>query len=54
MVCCGLTGVDYSSDAGKNWDWISKQSFNVCRASKLGSSLYFAGNNGTIGKLIRK
>ncbi|MCZ2460402.1 MAG: oxidoreductase [Chitinophagales bacterium] len=54
VISCGLNGVDYSTDGGKNWDWISKQSFNVCRTSKLGLAFYFAGNNGTIGKLVMK
>jgi photosystem II stability/assembly factor-like uncharacterized protein len=52
LVSCGLNGVDYSSDSGKNWNWINKDSFNVCRASKTGTAFYIAGNNGTIAKLI--
>ena len=54
VVSCGLNGVDYSSDAGQDWKWISKESFNVCRASKIGTAFYLAGNNGTIGKLTWK
>lgn len=54
VVSCGLNGVDYSSDAGKNWSWISKTSFNVCKASKKGTAFYLAGNNGTIAKLVWK
>lgn len=51
-VSCGLNGVDYSSDDGSNWNWISKESFNACRKSKKGGTVFFAGNNGKIGKLI--
>lgn len=54
ILCCGLTGVDYSFDDGKNWKWISKESFNVCRIAKMGSTVYLAGNNGKVGKLILK
>ncbi|HKB43504.1 MAG TPA: YCF48-related protein [Chitinophagaceae bacterium] len=52
--CCGLNGIDYSSDGGKNWKWISKKGFNVCRASKLGAAVYLAGNNGQVGKIVWK
>jgi photosystem II stability/assembly factor-like uncharacterized protein len=51
---CGLNGVDHSLDGGKNWNWISKESFHVCRASKLGTAVYFAGINGKVGKLVWK
>lgn len=54
LVSCGLNGVDYSSDAGKNWNWIGKESFNVCRRSKQGTAFFLAGNNGTIAKLVWK
>ena len=51
-ICSGLNGVDYSRDSGKNWKWVSKVSFHVCRKAKKGSAVFFAGNNGNIGKLI--
>ncbi|MBS1918777.1 MAG: oxidoreductase [Bacteroidetes bacterium] len=54
VVTCGINGVDYSSDAGKNWNWISNESFNVCRVSKMGTAFYLAGNNGTIAQLVWK
>lgn len=50
---CGLTGVDRTTDSGKTWVLISKESFHVCRASKLGGAIYFAGGNGKVGKLVR-
>jgi photosystem II stability/assembly factor-like uncharacterized protein len=53
LVSCGLNGVDYSTDNGKKWDWISKESFNACRLAKMsGNAVYFAGNNGKVAKLI--
>jgi Uncharacterized protein related to plant photosystem II stability/assembly factor len=52
IVACGLNGVDHSSDSGKNWKWISKESFHVVRSSKSGNSVFFAGTNGKIGKLV--
>jgi photosystem II stability/assembly factor-like uncharacterized protein len=53
-ICCGLNGVDLSTDDGKNWQWISKESFHVCRKAKDGTAVFLAGNNGKIGKLIKK
>ncbi|MEP7253136.1 MAG: oxidoreductase [Ginsengibacter sp.] len=51
-ITCGLSGVDVSDDDGKNWTSISKKSFHVCRKSKDGKSVFFAGVNGKVGKLF--
>lgn len=51
-LCTGLNGSDYSIDEGKNWLLISNKSFNACRKAKNGKSVFFAGNNGTVGKLL--
>ncbi|HEX4876689.1 MAG TPA: oxidoreductase [Chitinophagaceae bacterium] len=51
LFACGLNGVDYSADSGKNWQWISKESFHVVRASKLGAAIFLAGEKGKIGKI---
>jgi hypothetical protein len=51
-VSCGLNGVDYSVDNADSWQWISKESFNTCRISKIGRTVYLAGNNGKVGKLV--
>ncbi len=51
-ICCGLNGVDYSTDDGKTWRWISKESFNSCRKAKDGKAVFFAGGNGEIGILV--
>ncbi|MGF7233248.1 WD40/YVTN/BNR-like repeat-containing protein [Arachidicoccus sp.] len=52
LVCCGLTGVDISKDGGNTWKNISKQSFNTCRYNKVSNTIFFVGQNGTIGKLL--
>jgi photosystem II stability/assembly factor-like uncharacterized protein len=51
-ITCGINGVDYTIDAGKNWKWISKEGFNVTRIAKKGSVIYLAGNNGKIAKAV--
>lgn len=51
---CGLNGVDRTNDGGKTWVWISKEGFHVCRASKLGGAVYFAGSNGRIARIAWK
>jgi photosystem II stability/assembly factor-like uncharacterized protein len=54
LVSCGLNGVDYTTDNGNTWKWISKESFHVCRIAKIGTTVYLAGNNGKVGKLVYK
>lgn len=51
---CGLNGVDRTNDGGKTWVWISKESFHVVRASKLGGAVYLAGTNGKVGRIFWK
>ena len=52
IFTCGLNGVDYSSNGGKEFKWISKESFHVCRIAKTGKTIYLAGANGKIGKIV--
>lgn len=54
IICCGLNGVDLSVDGGENFNWISKESFHVCRKAKDGNAVFFAGVNGKVGKLVWK
>ncbi|MGH2552577.1 MAG: WD40/YVTN/BNR-like repeat-containing protein [Chitinophagaceae bacterium] len=54
VFSCGINGVDYSSNGGKDWQWISKEGFHVCRIAKLGTSIFLAGPDGKIGKIIWK
>lgn len=51
-ITCGLSGVDISSDDGLNWKNISNLSFHVVRKAKKGKSVFLAGANGRIGKLV--
>lgn len=53
-ISCGLNGVDYSENNGKTWKQVSNESFNVCRKARDGKSVFLAGKNGSIGKLILK
>ncbi len=54
ILTCGLNGVDYSFDGGKIFTWINKESFHVCRIAKYGRSIFLAGSNGKVGRLILK
>ena len=31
-------GVDFSKDGGRNWKWISKEGFHVCRIARVGQA----------------
>jgi photosystem II stability/assembly factor-like uncharacterized protein len=50
-ITCGITGIDISNDGGVHWKKISGESFNTCAYNKDENTVYFAGNNGRIGKL---
>jgi hypothetical protein len=52
LICCGTSGVDISLDGGRNWKLISKEGFHVCQKAKKGNSVFLAGNNGRIARLI--
>jgi photosystem II stability/assembly factor-like uncharacterized protein len=51
IISCGLNGVDYSNDGGRNWKLTSKESFNVCHIARNGSAFFLAGENGKIAKI---
>lgn len=51
LLACGLNGVDYSDDGGKNWQWISKEGFHVVRIARLGTTIYLAGNKGRVARI---
>ena len=48
-ISCGLNGVDYSTNEGLHWTWISKDSFHDVRKAKKGKAVYFSGG-GEIGR----
>lgn len=52
VITCGITGVDYSFDGGKIWKGISNEGFHVCRIAKAGATIFLAGANGKIGKVL--
>jgi photosystem II stability/assembly factor-like uncharacterized protein len=49
-ISCGLNGIDYSTDNGTTWTWISQEGFHVCKKAKKGKAVFFAGA-GKIGRL---
>jgi photosystem II stability/assembly factor-like uncharacterized protein len=51
-ITCGTNGVDISTDEGRNWTSISKEGFHVVRKAKSGKSVFLAGGNGKIRKLV--
>ncbi len=52
LVSCGPTGVDYTMDNGETWRLLTREGFLACRISKLGSTVYLAGSNGKVGRLV--
>lgn len=54
LITCGTSGVDLSTDAGKNWNTISKESFHVCKKAKNGTTVFLAGANGKIAVFFPK
>jgi photosystem II stability/assembly factor-like uncharacterized protein len=52
LLSCGTSGVDISADGGMTWQLISKESFHVCRKAKKGKTVFLAGKDGRVGKLI--
>ncbi len=51
LICCGLTGVDYSVNGGSSWRWISRESFHTCRRAKKGNGVYLCGVDGRIARM---
>ena len=51
-ITCGLSGVDFSKDDGKNFELISTESFHAVQKAKKGNAVYFSGTAGKIGKLV--
>lgn len=54
LLACGTSGVDISTDGGKNWALVSKESYHVCQKAKKGNAVFLAGANGRIAKLEEK
>lgn len=52
LITCGTSGVDISEDGGMNWRLISTDGFHVVQKSKVGNTVFLAGGNGRIAKLV--
>lgn len=52
LVTCGTSGIDISSDGGKTWTLISKESFHVVQKARNGKAIFLAGGNGRIAQLV--
>ncbi len=50
-ITCGITGIDITNDGGRHWTKINGAGFNTCAYDKASKAVYFAGNNGRVGKL---
>lgn len=51
LISTGTSGTDLSTDGGKNWIAIGKESFNAVQKAKRGNAIYLAGDKGKIAKL---
>lgn len=52
LLTCGTSGVDLSTDSGKTWTFLVPDSFHVCRKAKKGTTVFLAGGNGRIARLV--
>jgi photosystem II stability/assembly factor-like uncharacterized protein len=52
LISCGTSGVDISRDGGRNWKNISVTGYHVVQKAKAGRTVYLAGGNGRIARLI--
>lgn len=52
LITCGLNGVDISLDEGINWNSISALSFNTCARAPKSETVFLAGHEGLIGRLV--
>ncbi len=53
LIACGTSGVDYSADGGQTWSRISQSGYHACIRAKDGKTVFLAGSNGRIAKLVR-
>lgn len=55
LLAAGPTGVDFSTDGGKNWSLNSEQKgFHVVKKARKGNLVLLAGSKGLIGIFIKK
>jgi photosystem II stability/assembly factor-like uncharacterized protein len=53
-ICTGISGTDISIDNGMDWQPLSGDGFHVCRKSKKGEDVFFAGSGGKMGVLRKE
>lgn len=51
LITCGTSGVDISTDGGRNWRNISKTGYHVVQRAKDGRAVFLAGGGGRIARL---
>lgn len=51
FVACGTSGVDITTDAGRNWRNLSKEGYHVVRRAQKGNAIFLAGSKGRIARL---
>lgn len=51
LIACGTSGVDFSTDGGKNWQRLTREGYHVVQRAKNGNAVYLAGSNGRLAKL---
>lgn len=54
IIACGLNGIDYSRNGGKNWTWVSNEGFHVVKIARFGTAVYLAGEKGKVGRIYWK
>jgi hypothetical protein len=52
LITCGTSGVDISKDGGNNWTLISTVGYHVVQKAKKGNTVFLAGGDGRIAKLV--
>lgn len=52
LVATGTSGTDVSLDAGRNWRPVSPEGFHVVQRARKGKTVYLAGSEGRIAKLV--
>lgn len=51
LIACGTSGVDISTDGGRNWQNLTTEGYHVVRKAKRGNWLLLAGANGRIAEM---
>jgi hypothetical protein len=52
LLCTGPSGTDYSLDLGNQWQHLQAPGYHTMDVGKHGLTVWAAGSNGRVGKLI--